>query len=284
MIKKPPIAWIGKSLMKSLRILLFSTLVSFTYSNALAADNLDESDTSGIPDKQYVVSLGIGGMLKPRYPGADSYLLSPFPIIAIGRFYVPGIGQVVEGNEEKRGIGFFPSFSFNGKREASDSINLTGTKSIDWAFEAGLGVHYRQDWFRGFAQVRQGFNGHTGQIGKVGFDFIAKPIDRIELVFGPRLDWGSNGYSDSYFGVTAAEAAAPGSRLAAYDPDGGIISVGLAAGVEYAFSEKTTFHLRARWDRYVGDAADSPIIKAGSEDQFSVGFGVSYRFDFDLFR
>ena len=57
----------------------------------------------------------------------------------------------------------------------------------------------------------------------------------------------------------------------------------MAAGADYEFNEKTTFHLRANWDRYVGDAADSPIIKAGSEDQFSVGIGISYRFNFDVF-
>ena len=249
----------------------------------MATDDFDESVGAAVPDKQYVVSFGIGGQFKPRYPGANDYLLSPFPIIDVSRFYVPGIGQVADGNEEKRGFGFYPSFSFNGERKSSDSVDLFGTTKIDWAFEAGLGVHYRQDWFRGFAQIRQGFNGHDGQIGELGLDFITQPIDQVEIVFGPRLDWGSDEYSDTYFGVTAAEASRPGSTLAAYNPDGGIISVGLAAGADYEFNEKTTFHLRANWDRYVGDAADSPIIKAGSEDQFSVGIGISYRFNFDVF-
>ena len=42
-------------------------------------------------------------------------------------------------------------------------------------------------------------------------------------------------------------------------------------------------HLQANYSRYIGDIADSPIVKAGSEDQFSVGFGITYRFGADLY-
>ena len=111
----------------------------------------------------------------------------------------------------------------------------------------------------------------------------AQPTDQLELVFGPRVNWGSQDYSKTYFGVTAAEAAAAGSTLTAYSPDAGINSVGLELKANYAFSERTTFHLRAGWDRFIGDAADSPIVKAGSADQFTIGAGVSYRFGFNLF-
>ncbi|MEW9837745.1 MipA/OmpV family protein, partial [Mesorhizobium marinum] len=38
------------------------------------------------------------------------------------------------------------------------------------------------------------------------------------------------------------------------------------------------------WDRFIGDAAESPIVEAGSKDQFSIGGGLTYRFSFDLFR
>lgn len=234
--------------------------------------------------RQYVLDIGVGAILKARYPGADSLLVYPFPIIAIGRFYIPGIGQFVDENKAKRGFYFYPSFSFIGKREASDSPALTGTNTIDWALELGVGAGYRYDWLRGFVELRQGINGHTGQVADLGIDFIFNPTDRLEVFFGPRASWASDQYMNTYFSVTAAEASAPGSVLSTYDAGAGFETAGLAARASYAWTEDMTFHLQAGWDRFVGDAAKSPIVKAGSENQFSIGAGVSYRFSFDVFN
>lgn len=48
-------------------------------------------------------------------------------------------------------------------------------------------------------------------------------------------------------------------------------------------TNETSLHLQAGWDRYVGDAAKSPIVKTGDKDRFTIGAGVTYRFSFDLF-
>ncbi len=245
------------------------------------------SDTSGgftTPQKQYVIHLGIGAQYQPKYPGADSYILTPLPIVAVDRLYLPGLGQVVDGEEKTRGWGFYPAFSFIGKREASDSPDLTGTTTIDSSVELGFGVRYRYDWLRGYAEVRQGFGGYSGQVGRFGLEVITEPTDRLELVFGPRVNWGSGDYMRTYFGVTAAEAAAPGSTLTAYRPSAGISSVGFDLTANYAITDRTTLHVRAGWDRFVGDAADSPIVQQGDDDNITIGAGLTYRFDFDAFR
>lgn len=221
---------------------------------------------------------------KPNIPVPETTCFLPVPIINLERLYVPGFGQVMDGSVKTRGIGIYPSFSFNGERKASDSVALTGTQTIDWAAEIGFGVNYRYDWLMGFAEVRQGFGGHDGQVATLGLDLISQPTDRLELVWGPRVDWGSGDYMETYFGVTPAEAAASGGRLSAYSPSAGVTSVGVAVEANYAYTEKSTLHLNAGWDRFVGDAADSPIVNGGSENQFSIGAGVSYRFDFDLFQ
>ena len=48
------------------------------------------------PTRQYVIDLGGGAMVQPRYEGADSYLIYPFPIISVANFYFPGLGQVAD--------------------------------------------------------------------------------------------------------------------------------------------------------------------------------------------
>ena len=115
-------------------------------------------------------------------------------------------------------------------------------------------------------------------------DFITAPVESLQLNFGPRLSWASGNYMDTYFGVTDAEASASGSRLSAYDPSPSFKTAGLEARVSYAFSQNTRLHVQAGWDRFIGDAADSPIVEAGSKDQFSIGAGLTYRFSFDVFR
>jgi outer membrane protein len=266
------------------RCLLIATVLAGCAQIARAEGTIYSPKDRSIASYQYVLDLGVGAILKPRYPGGDSYLVYPFPIIAVGRFYVPGIGQVVSGNKVKRGFYFYPSFSFIGERKASDSPDLTGTNTIDWALELGVGAGYRYDWLRGFVELRQGINGHTGQVADFGIDFIFNPTDRLEIFFGPRASWASDRYMNTYFSVTAAEAAAPGSVLSTYDAGAGFETVGLAARASYAWTENTTLHLKGGWDRFVGDAAKSPIVKTGSENQFSIGVGVSYRFAFDIFN
>ncbi len=233
--------------------------------------------------KQFVIDIGAGAMLQPRYEASDSYLIYPFPIISVGRFYFPGLGQVVDGRR-KSGVFFYPSFNFIGERKASDSTELTGTDTVDWAIEAGLGGGFRAHYFRAFAELRQGFNGHSGQVGQLGVDAIVYPHEKWELSFGPRADFASEDYMDTYFGVTAAEAAASGGNLTAYDPGAGFKSLGLAARASYDWNDDFRLHIQGGYNRLIGDAADSPIADAGSKDQFSIGVGVTYRFAFDVFN
>jgi len=115
-------------------------------------------------------------------------------------------------------------------------------------------------------------------------DVITAPVDSLQLNFGPRLTWASSDYMHTYFGVTEAEASAPGSRLSAYDPSSSFKTAGLEVRATYAPSQSMRVHVRAGWDKFIGDAADSPIVEAGSRDQFTIGGGLTYRFSFDVFR
>ena len=75
-----------------------------------------------------------------------------------------------------------------------------------------------------------------------------------------------------------------GGNLQAYNADSGFRSVGLAARASYGLTDDWTFHVQGGYDRLIGDAADSPITERGSENQFTLGAGVTYRFAFDVFE
>lgn len=229
---------------------------------------------------QYLLDLGIGAMSKPKYPGADKYIVVPYPIAVVSRFYLPGLGQ----KEASTRNGFFiaPSFGFNGERKASDDKSLKGTKKVPFAFELGAKAGVRVGALTAYASARQGLEGHSGQVGDLGLTVTMPITPNLDLTAGPRAVWGSQDYMSTYFGVTGAEAAA--GPLTKYRPDGGFQSVGVTALATYALSERTHLHARGSWDRLIGEAGDSPIVKAGSKDQWTVGVGISRRLGFDLFR
>lgn len=267
----------GLNMTGFLKRLGLAFLVASAATPALAQDG-------SVPERQrqFELDLGLGVGMTPKYETSDSYMAGVFPLISVGRFYVPGLGQVVDG-KRKTGVYFYPSFGYVGERKSSDSANLTGTRNIDWAFELGLGGGVRAENWRVFAELRQGMNGHHGQVGRIGADAILFPMDRVEVSFGPRADFASGSYMDTYFGVTASEAAASGGRLSAYDPNGGFKSLGLETRVSYDWTDDVRVHLQGGYDRLIGDAAKSPLAKVGSKDQFTVGLGVTYKFRFDLF-
>ncbi|WP_421695447.1 MipA/OmpV family protein [Aestuariivirga sp.] len=259
-------------------------LSRFAFSSALVALLAVPSAASAqeANQKQYVMDLGAGLMAQPRYPGSDETIFVPYPLFAVGRFFVPGVGEFDEKNNVRR-LTVYPSFNFIAKRDHSDSNELKGMEDVDWSIEAGLGVAYRYDWIRGFVEVRQGFNGYSGQVAQFGVDFIANPTEDLELLIGPRASWGSDGYMETYFGITNKEAANSPNYNKSYNADAGFNSVGIAANARYDLTDKWKLHLLAGWDRLIGDAGDSPIVKEGSENQFYGGAGITYEFAFDVF-
>ena len=231
---------------------------------------------------QYVMDLGAGLLAQSRYPGSDETIYVPYPLIEVSKFFLPGYGQIEEDNATRK-LSIYPSFNFIGKRNSSDSNELRGLDDVAWSLEAGLGVSYRYDWIRGFVEVRQGFNGYSGQVANFGLDLIASPTEDLELRFGPRAGWGSQNYMDTYFGISSSEAADSPVYDKAYKADAGFNTVGLAGSATYSLTDDWKLHALVGWDRLVGDAGNSPIVKEGSENQFYAGGGLTYRFAFDLF-
>ena len=79
----------------------------------------------------------------------------------------------------------------------------------------------------------------------------------------------------------------PGTALAtglpAYRPDGGVRAIGAISGFTYSLGGPLGLFGYTRYDRLVGDAAKSPIVREyGSRNQWSAGLGVSYTFNLKI--
>lgn len=233
-------------------------------------------------ESTWIVTLGGGARVSPKYPGADEYGFSPMPITGLRR---EGAPLPVEAPDEGSGFGFLsddsafdfgPSLQFQSKRQEEDVGAAVG--DVGFTVEAGAFAQlFVSDNFRLRIESRRGIGGHDGWVGDAFADFVLSDEESYVFTIGPRARWGDDNYHDAYFGVTPAVAAATG--LAAYDPDGGFHSVGAYAGLTWMLGRRWGVYGYAGYDRLIGDAADSPIVRAfGSRNQYSAGLGLFFEF------
>lgn len=228
-----------------------------------------------------VIELGAGGRMAPEYEGSDEYTVSPFPIVAVDYLDIPGLFVIGSRDPQGGGLSFGPSIGYTGERESDDFDDLTGLDDVDATYEAGLRVGYEWSFAEVYGEARYAFGGAEGFVGEVGANAIARPTQEITLKAGPYATLASADYTETYFGVTAAESITSGYDE--YDPEGGFKSVGVAASARYEFRPDWFLNADASYSQFVGDAKDSPIVEAGDDEQFTVGLGLSKRFSLDLF-
>ena len=223
----------------------------------------------------------LGPQLAPAVPGASDLRFGPF--IEVGRtrgdtpfaFEAPdesfGFPVVRAGAVE-----FGPALSLTGKR-TPDKIGAN-LPNVSTTFEAGAFAQaYVAPSLRLRAEARRGIGGHDGWIGELSADLVARDGDNWLVSAGPRVTVSDARYQRAYFGVTPAGAVTSG--LPVYTPGGGISAVGVAIGALKQFGPRWGVAAYARYDRLVGDAADSPIVRGpGSRSQPSAGIALSYVF------
>ncbi|HYG46843.1 MAG TPA: MipA/OmpV family protein [Allosphingosinicella sp.] len=227
------------------------------------------------------IRVGVGAQLVPSYPGADDHSLRPLVDVSLTRgskpfdFEAPdesfGPSLIKEG-----GVEIGPALNFEGSRKAED-VGADLDK-VPFTFEAGAFVQYAfSPKFRIRAEARKGLGGHDGWTGQIGADYVARDGDDWLFSIGPRLTVSDGRYHRAYFGVTAAESARTG--LAAYRPESGVQAVGATAGFLKQLDRRWGIYSYAKYDRLVGDAAGSPVVRSfGSRDQLSGGLALTYTF------
>lgn len=263
-----------------MRIVLAAALSLCLAAPAIAADvgEVEEYEVpAAVEVRDIVFDLGGGVLLQPAFPSSKEYRFAPLPFFGLKFLRLPMIGEVVSGRVTQ--FTLYPSFNTVGERNSSDAQYLTGIPDTDFSIEIGPGAAFRHGPFRAFAELRYGITGHNGFVGQIGADYIANPIAPLEVSFGPRMGFADGQYMDTYFGVPTSA-----TQLNAYDADGGIKDVGLGLEATWAFNEKIRLTGGVEYRKYVGDAADSPIVKAGNDQDLRFGLGLTYRFGFDLFK
>ena len=261
-------------------LLIASAAAALLPSAAIAQDAQQAQDASG-----HRVRVGLGAKIEPEYVGADGTQIAPLFKFNIARgsnqfrFGAPddsaGI-SVISSN----GFSFGPAANIESKRKESDVGAPVG--KVKTTFEAGAFAQYEaNDSWRVRGELLKGLNGHDGVVGSIGADKIWRDGDKYVFSIGPRVLFSDSKYQRAYFGVTPAAALATG--LPTYQLSGGVHALAGTAGLTYQFNDRFGMFGFGRYERLVGDAAKSPIVREfGSRNQFSAGAGLSYTFHVDM--
>lgn len=229
---------------------------------------------------EVVLTLGAGLAVKPEYFGSSDYGAGPSFGVRLNYLNVGPLNFGSLNGDPASGIGLRGSFRYVGERVAGDYPELDGLDDVDATVELGLGLGYRSRNFDAFADVRYGIGGHESLVGELGADYKIQPADRLTVSLGPRVLLGSDDYTSTYFGISAAEAAA--SDYTAYAADGGVVSAGVELGARYEINDVWGVQGAVTYDRFMGDAADSPIVEQGERDQYGLRIGLTRQITLDF--
>ena len=235
----------------------------------------------------WYLKVGAAGFVAPRYEGAKKHLFQVTPLISLGK-----AGSTVRFSSRNDN----PSFALidngafragaTGKlvmpRDEGDSDDLKGLTPVKLGAELGAFAEvYPTDFLRVRGELRHGIRSHDGIVADIAADAFVDVLPDVRVSAGPRMTIASKDYMEAYYGVQPSQVAASG--LAAYDPSGGIHSVGAGAAITWQINEKIETSAFAEYKRLVGSAADSSLVKQrGDRDQFMIGVAATYRFDFTL--
>lgn len=127
------------------------------------------------------------------------------------------------------------------------------------------------------ADVEGGSNGTEAHLGMMYMQPFSKTI--IGNI-GLGMSYGNSKFMDNYFGVTSAHDLALYPTLGgrAYNPSSGVAGWNIPFGVSAFVSEKWIVSGGGRYEKLVGDASDSPVVKRGDSSQWMFGLGVAYLF------
>jgi outer membrane scaffolding protein for murein synthesis (MipA/OmpV family) len=236
-------------------------------------------------DKGWLVTIKGNLVVSPNFPGSKQYSFIGYPTLSVrrtndpSRFGAPddGLSIGLYGDEPHWTVGFIGRYQQG--RYVSDNGGLAGIQDARWALEPGIYGEYwlLRDQVRFRGEVRYGLFGYNGFVGRLGADFVQN-WGKFAVSAGPRMALGGSDYMNTYYGVSATDAQ-NNARVTAYKADPGVVSVGAAAAAYYVINDNWSTTVYANYDRLVGSAQASPIVKTfGSPNQFTFGTMLNYSF------
>jgi MipA family protein len=246
--------------------------------------------------KDWVITVGVAPIVAPVWQGSRDHGFSIFPDLRVNYrddlfLSIPdGLGWNMI-NRDGWKIGPLAKIRFRRQEDTGGSpflitggsTALQGMGDVGFAGEFGgfAQKSFANNKLRARAEVRQGTGGHDGLIADTNLSWNDRKRDMSLLWgFGVRATWASGSFTNAYFGVNVAQAAATG--LPQFATDGGLVSAGVNANLIKPlgkFGKSGVITLFTSYDRLGNVVTRSSLIQQrGQRDQVSVGLAYGFRF------
>lgn len=228
------------------------------------------------PERSWSLIVGAGGIYEPEYEGGKDFAIQPVPFVVFtyGKWLEIDPTGVTITALEHNGFALAAKVGYEGGRDEDDADRLEGLGDIDFAATVGAKASYKWNGFEFYAAVDQTISGSESLIGTFGAEYQAPVTERLILGAGVEAVVANDKHMQSYFGVTAAQAARSG--LSEYKAEAGLKRVNVSASAIYMLSENWLVRGEAGVGFLTGDAADSPIVE--EKTQPSASLFVGYKF------
>jgi len=275
----------------------------------------DSSESPFYEDATYDLSLsiGIGVAYGPSHEGSDKSEVGPLPVVEISLFDIININpggievsayQYFNEKDFAFPVGYEVSFGFGydlGRDESDERSNLGGLGDTGFTYVFNAQNIFLVGPIEAFVGITQHVSAHTGTL----IDFGARLPIPVPLGGGLNplfistelgATWASTDYMREYYSVLCSRGqvnnvmtcGSSNNNMASlyespFQADSGIYKFSASLGVSTEILENWEAAFVFNYARLLGDAADSPIVKTyGDENQYTVGFFTSYRFNWNF--
>jgi MipA family protein len=229
--------------------------------------------------------IGLGPLIAPAYDGSMNTKVSPFVYLDVrgllnDRVFVSdleGIGvKLLNDGAVRAGL----TVNYARGRTSSDDPHLKGLPDIGGEAQVGGYLVYVFRPFAIEAKVGHRLGSTSGTQASIGASVSAAATQHFHISLSADVNWADARYQQTFFGVTAAEAAqatAKGNPLPAYTPGSGLTSVGMIAAGVYQVGDHWGLVARIGFHDLLGTSVKgSPLTQRTFQPSFAVG--AMYKF------
>jgi outer membrane scaffolding protein for murein synthesis (MipA/OmpV family) len=266
---------------------------------ALVTQGVAAQEIIPAPIPQDFNLVGLGVFAVPDWYGSRDKEARPAPLVRYAfdeSRYIQLIGPELRANLMPRtDIRFGPLLRFRQRRDDDVEDNIVSRmRPVASATEIGVFADYHMPLEPNrplhkvvFSADLVGnttgvYSGPTGNIRATYFYPFPQAVMGYQLLgtLGFGLFFASDHFNDKYFGIHGSDVLLFPKRAGQpYKAEGGLTSIKIPFSISSQVDPKWLVTVAGRWERLLGDAADSPVVKdRGNQNQWIIGAAASYLF------
>lgn len=220
------------------------------------------------------VSIGVG--ISPTFEGSKDYETNPLPIFNLryGNFFL----------SSSRGLGYTiirtphwtvaPAVTYIFGRDESDSPILAGMGDVNGGPAAGGRVGFHQGPFSILMDLYLGLGALQGSTIDLGAYYSPALGGPLTATFGIGSQYATAERNQARFGVTPIQSLNSGYPV--YTPGPGVKHLAFSGSLKYQITQMFDVGVFGEYRVLTGPAEDSPLVRAGSENQVRAGLSLGF--------